>query len=240
MIKKVGLLALFLTVCLHLKAQTDESTALGTWNIVNVKLNFDDHWSAFGEAQLRSWRFYDEFFYHELKGGISYRVNKTFGVLVGGGKYETYQLGGDFVTPRTNNETRTWIQFTLNQTIDPVKLEHRYRAEQRWTSSGFRQRYRYRVNPVLPLWRRASGGDRLFLSVFDEVFFTNKAPYFERNRFFAGLGSAVTPHLTAIAGWIYQYDYRLTNPTGHHYAQFSLLFDFGWHRVRAVPTPEAD
>lgn len=48
------------------EAQTFE---MGSWNLVNLKYNFNTNWSAFSEAQLRSLKFYNHFHYYEYKGG---------------------------------------------------------------------------------------------------------------------------------------------------------------------------
>ena len=48
-------------------AQAQNNT-LGSWNLVNVKLNYTENWSVFAEAQLRSLKFYDHFHYYEYKG----------------------------------------------------------------------------------------------------------------------------------------------------------------------------
>jgi hypothetical protein len=46
---------------------------LGSWNIINLKYNIDDKLSVFGEGQLRSLQFYNDFHYYEYKGGINYK-----------------------------------------------------------------------------------------------------------------------------------------------------------------------
>ena len=50
-------------------------TDLGSWNIVNLKYKIAEKWSVFGEAQLRSLRFYDDFHYHEYKAGLNYKIH---------------------------------------------------------------------------------------------------------------------------------------------------------------------
>ena len=50
---------------------------LGSWNILNIKYNQNEKWSFFGEAQLRSLKFYNNFHYYEYKGGINLKVHKN-------------------------------------------------------------------------------------------------------------------------------------------------------------------
>ena len=47
---------------------------LGSWNIVNLKYNLSNKWSAFGETQVRSLKFYNHFHYYEYKGGVNYKT----------------------------------------------------------------------------------------------------------------------------------------------------------------------
>lgn len=118
---------------------------LGSWNILNLKYNVNDNWSVFGEAQLRSLKFYDNFHYYEYKGGVNYKVHKNATLSLGAGSYQTYKEGGNFVLPKNNDEFRVWPQIILFQSLGKLKIEQRYRAEFRFTSSGYRNRFRYRL-----------------------------------------------------------------------------------------------
>lgn len=122
----------------------------GSWNILNVKYSLNDKTSFFGEGQLRSLKFYDNFHYYEYKGGINYKVYKNVKLTIGAGSYQTYKEGGNFVLPKNNDEFRIWPQVILFQSIGSLKVEQRYRAELRWTSNGYRNRFRYRVGVSYP------------------------------------------------------------------------------------------
>ena len=90
-----------LSVLFILISMADISVAqnldLGSWNILNLKYNIDEKWSVFGEAQLRSLKFYDDFHYYEYKGGINYKAHKNATLSLGAGSYQTYKEGGSFV-----------------------------------------------------------------------------------------------------------------------------------------------
>jgi hypothetical protein len=199
--------------------------SLGSWNIMNVRVQFSDKWSVMQETQTRSYRFYNHFFYNEFKGGVSYKVDKNFSILLGGGTYDTYTEGGNFKTPMTNDETRTWVQLTMNQQLKRIKFEHRYRAEQRFTSSGYRNRFRYRFGAIIPLNKKTVEPGTVLAYAYNELFFTNKAPYFERNRASAGLGYEFNNIFTLQAGYLSQFDYRIGKGNSRNYFQLSLLFD---------------
>ncbi len=117
--------------------QTNE---LGTWNSLNIKYNYSDTLSFFAEAQLRSLAFYDQFHYYEYKAAVNYKLHNAVRLTLGAGSYQTYKSGGNFSTPKNNNEFRLWPQLSLLQSIGSIKVEQRYRSEFRWTSDGFRNR----------------------------------------------------------------------------------------------------
>ena len=166
-----------------------------------------------------------DIFYYEMKGGVSYYFSKNFSVLVGAGRYITYSDPGTFTKPITGNEFRLWQQLTMNNYLAQVKFEHRYRVEQRWFKTGYRNRYRYRLNAAVPLGHKKIEPGTFYLSAFNEVFFTNKAPYFERNRFFSGVGYQFNNYITLQPGYVYQFDYRNSVGAGKHFFQLTLMFD---------------
>ena len=205
-----------------LHAQTDQ---LGGWHIANLNYHLTKSWILFGEVQARSQKLTGDFFYHELKGGVSYAFPQRNSLFIGLGDYVTYPYPGNFKSPASVKEFRIWEQFILNNNINRVKIEHRYRIEQRWLNGVYRDRFRYRLNPIVPLNHNTMAPRTLFLTAFDEVFFTSKSPYFERNRFFAGTGYEFSKGFTFQAGFIRQFDYRVpTGSSGKNFIQTSFFF----------------
>ncbi len=203
---------------------SSQTAGLGTWNVLNVKKNFNEKWFAFGELQGRSQKLYNDFFYHEYKGGVGYNVHKSFSIIVAAGQYVTYDPTDNFDSV-IQSEFRFWQQFTFTNEINRVEIEHRYRAEQRWINDDYRNRFRYRLNITIPLNKPKVEKGAVFTSIANEIFLTDNPPYFERNRFFAVVGYAFTDLFTLQAGWLNQFDYRLTgNSTKKNYLQTSLLF----------------
>ena len=205
---------------------------LGSWHVVNAQLSLSNKWEAFAELQTRSNKFFDDFFYYEIKGGASYSINSNFSVLVGVGRYATYAGDGNFVKPFDNEEFRVWQQLTMNQYLDRLKIEHRYRAEQKWVTDGYRNRFRYRLNMMLPLNASKLLPGTFYLNAYDEIFLNNKATHFERNRFFAGAGYILTPVTTVQAGYVNQYNYALDKRGGKNFLQFSLILQFEYDEDR--------
>jgi long-subunit fatty acid transport protein len=191
----------------------------GSWNILNVKYNINTKWSLFGEAQIRSLKFYDNFHYYEYKGGVNYKVLTNVMFTLGAGDYNTYKEGGDFVLPMNNDEFRLWPQITIVQPIGKLKIEHRYRTEFRFTSYGYRNRYRYRMGISYPLGKEKNGYKPFQAGITDELFFTDKAPYFERNRLQLFLNYRISKITSFQLGYLTQFDYKINDETGRDFIQ---------------------
>ena len=184
----------------------------GTWFIGTVQLpGGEQKWGGFAEVQARGNAVFQQFFYRELKGGVSYDLSQHFTFTLAGGQYATYDYR-DLSTGPLNSEKRLWQQLVVNQHLSRLKFEHRYRIEQRWFtyrdgSTPFRSRIRYRLNMFVPLNRPTITAKTAFLSLFDELFLNPKGPTFERNRVFAGVGYQLDQHWIVQAGWVNQTNY---------------------------------
>lgn len=190
-----------------------QSKSTGTWGIATLILpgNKEQRWGGYAELQGRTDEsLFRKFFYYETKAGVSYNFDDRAYVLLGTGRYTTYDYRALGEGPITT-ETRFWEQFTSVQFVDRVKFEHRYRVEQRWLNTGYRNRFRYRMNALVPFNHPNFIANTAFLSVFDEVFFTDKAPNFERNRISAALGYQFTQALNVQVGWINQFNKNVTS-----------------------------
>lgn len=220
--RKATLLLVAFFFIINLNAQTDE---LGTWDIAAMNVNFKHNWSLFMEVQTRSQKLGNDFHYHEFKAGWQYSIPKKASFLIGIGDYKTYDFPGNYKSPATIKETRLWEQITLVNNIGRVKIDHRYRIEQRWINGNFAARFRYRMNPIVPINKKSIEPKTLYATAFDEVFFTNEAPYFLRNRLFGGLGYQFSKLFTLQAGYIRQFDYRKSDDgSGKSYLHLSFLF----------------
>jgi hypothetical protein len=205
-----------------LSAQTFD---LGSWNILNVKYNINEKWVLFGEAQLRSLKFYSDFHYYEYKGGIDYRIHKNAKLALGAGSYQTYKEGGDFRLPKNNDEFRLWPQAILFQSIGKLKIEQRYRAEFRFTSKGFRNRFRYRLGVSYPFGKERNQYQPFQVGASNEIFFTDKEPYFERNRILLALNYKTSKATTIQIGYLHQFDYKINDETGRSFFQIGYFIE---------------
>lgn len=198
---------------------------IGSWNILNIKYNINHRWSMFGEGQLRSLKFYNNFHYYEFKGGFSYKIQKNVKLTLGAGSYQTYKEGGNFVLPKNNDEFRLWPQIILFQSINKIKVEQRYRAELRFTSNGYRSRFRYRLGLSYPIGKMRNDYKPFQISVSNELFFTDKEPYFERNRLQFSFNFKPSKSSTIQVGYLHQFDYKINDETGRDFFQIGYFIE---------------
>ena len=198
---------------------------LGSWNILNIKYNQNEKWSFFGEAQLRSLKFYNNFHYYEYKGGINLKIHKNVKLTLGAGSYQTYNGGGNFVLPKNNNEFRLWPQAVLFQSLGNFKIEQRYRSELRFTSNGYRNRFRYRLGVSYPFGKEHDNYKPFQISASNELFFTNTEPYFERNRMLVTLNYKPSKATTLQIGYLHQFDYKINDESGRDFLQLGYFIE---------------
>lgn len=211
-----------------LKGQTSNT---GSWNILNIRYTHNSKWGAFGEAQIRSLKFYDHFHYYEVKGGVTRNVLSNVRLALAAGTYQTYREGGDFVKPKVNNEFRIWPQVIFLHPLGRLNTEHRYRAEFRFTSNGYRNRFRYRLAVSYPFGTSVKGYKPFLAGVGNELFLTDRVPHFERNRFQVFFNYKPSVFTTLQAGYLYQYDYRVSDETGRGF----FVLGFYYELFRKLP-----
>ena len=198
---------------------------LGSWNIVNLKLNVNNKWSLFGESQLRSLKLYSNFHYYEYKAGFIYKFHNNATFTLGAGSYQTYKEGGDFVTPKNNNEFRIWPQIVLFQSLGKLKIEQRYRTELRFTSNGYRNRFRYRLGLSYPFGKEKNNYKPYQVNTSNEIFFTDNEPYFERNRMQVAFNYKPSKSTTLQVGYLHQFDYKINDETGRDFLQIGYFIE---------------
>src|SRR5690606_10523313 len=115
------------------------------------------------------------FYYYEVKGGFGYRIRDNFSALIGFGNSGTYDRE-DLSAPKLTDEWRVWEQFVMTQSLQRLRFEHRFRAEQALINGKYRNRFRYRLNLSAPLNKPKMEQGAWFVAVFDEIFLTDNPP----------------------------------------------------------------
>lgn len=216
---------LLVGLCLSSSLALSQKVDLGSWNMLNVKFNLNEKMSFFGETQLRSLKFYSNFHYYEIKGGINYKLNSSLTLTAACGTYQTYKEGGNFILPKNNDEFRVWPQIVFNQQIGKFKIEQRYRVELRFTNNGYRNRFRYRLGAAYPFGKDSKGYKPFQISASNELFFTDNEPYFERNRIQFTFQFKPSKSTKIQLGYLHQFDYQINDETGRDFLQIGFLVE---------------
>jgi len=101
----------------------------------------------------------------------------------------------------------------------------RYRAEFRFTSQGYRNRFRYRIGASYPFGKDKKGYKPFQISTSNELFFTDREPYFERNRLLFSLAFKPSKTTSIQIGYLHQFDYKINDETGRDFLQVGYYID---------------
>jgi len=222
MFEKICGLAIILSIFSFTKAQ---NVTNGTWNIFNIRHNVNENWNVFAEAQLRSLDFYNDFNYYEVKGGADRKLNKNYRLALGIGSYQTYSSDGNFTLPKSNNEFRIWPQLLISHTLYNLKIEQRIRAEFRFNSNEYRNRFRYRLALLYPFGNESKGYKPYQIFINNELFFTDTQKRFERNRINVGFNFKVNSSTTLQTGYINQIDFKTDSKTRRNFIQLGVFYE---------------
>ena len=173
----------------------------GTWNNFNILSHVNKNLSFYFEGQVRATKLVKNYNYYEMNLSAGYTIAPKTEVQFGLGKIETLNPEGFFKRPEQNAESRIWEQISFANAVGIVKMDHRYRIEQQFTTGGYHNRFRYRLNFNVPLLKKGETST-LYFNTSDEIFLRDKDPLFNQNRLYIGAGCPVTKRLSVQAGWM--------------------------------------
>lgn len=206
----------FYLACIACTVLNCSAQNMGTWNILTIKKNLSPKWSVFAEGQIRSLSFYDQFHYWEAKAGVNRTLDNGLVLTLAGGKYNTYSANGNFELPQKSEEWRLWPQISMNQSFGKVKVEHRYRLEERFFTNGdFKHRFRFRVNVSRPIVSNSKWSVQNSL----EIFFSPYEPYYERLRLQLGVVHKISEKSQVQVNFLRQFDYKVFDEIGKSFFQ---------------------
>jgi hypothetical protein len=220
----VLVLSLQVRAALAQQKQTD-TQALSWWCYFGT-YRVADNWSIWTELQLRRAGFVNEWQQVLPRVALNYHYTDNVIFTAGYSYLWTYPYGEQPIPlDEPRYEHRPWQQVTLLHTSGKLNIQHRYRLEQRflenWSgpdavtglrtiTSGFelQNRMRYRFLCTRPITRTPEGRQKLFATVYDEIFinFGKNIGFnlFDQNRLGATLGYQLNAALNLQLGYMNQ------------------------------------
>lgn len=192
----------FLLFGLTFQMHAQESD-VGNWLIYIGNKKVNSKFNLHNEIQYRNYDAIGDLEQLLLRTGLGYTFKENSANLLLGYGYivsENYKAENE---KYAINEHRIFQQFTSLQTIGSIKIQHRYRFEQRFVERDFKQRFRYFVSLNIPL--KIKKNTQTYLSVYNEIFINTNSPVFDRNRLYGGIGYNINNNIRVEIGYMNQF-----------------------------------
>lgn len=217
--KKLKLLALFLFIlpALVFSQQSD----LGNWILLFGNKKIDNKFNWHHELQYRNYNAAGDLEQLLLRTGLGINLTNNANLLLGYGfiRSENYINADDKAIV---NEHRIYQQFITKQKLNKLRIQHRYRFEQRFVEDDFKLRLRYFLSLNYPIWADADSDKEFYLSAYNEIFLNTKTRVFDRNRLYGGFGYKLNNRLRFEIGYMNQF-LNMANRD-----QLNLVCFFSW------------
>lgn len=206
--KKIILFVLLLSTSFSIKAQ--ENPELGAWYMYFGNYRFQESpWAIHGEVQYRNHNILGDLEQLLIRTGLQYNLKDGSASFTLGYGNITSDFPGELSHP--SSENRIYQEAILRQKIGKVGIMHRFRYEQRWIeNAAFRTRFRYALFLNIPLnSKELAAKGSWYIQIYDEIFINGETwedsiEYFDRNRFYLGLGNRISPNLALQLGFMDQ------------------------------------
>lgn len=178
------------------------------WAVYQGNHHLNSKFDVHTEYQFRRSNGFADWQQSLARVGLDYKYNANCTFSAGYGWIVSFPYGAQPIAAQTN-ENRIWQQVNLKQQMGSIQIQQRYRLEQRFIDTIFRQRVRYRAQVILPLQDSyQTKGKGLFANVNDEVFLGFGKGIgknvLDQNRFIAALGYKFTPDFNIQVGYLNQ------------------------------------
>ena len=204
---------------------------MGAWYMYFFNTTFNDGpWGVQGDVQYRNWNLGGDLEQLLLRGGLTYQgKDSNIKFTLGYGNITTGVYGD---SKDTSSESRIY-----QEALYPVKFgkrfytNHRFRYEQRFVEGqDFRTRYRYNLFLNIPLNNEAITPKTYYIALYNELFINGQrdigdnrsVAFFDRNRFYSGIGYVIKAGYKVQLGVMKQ----TTNTWAKRQLQFSFHHSF--------------
>ena len=180
----------------------DGEGKLGNWIGATSQLRYTDNWSLFLQGELRTWEMASNLNELLWRAAGHYDFSKKYMGALGYVRVDTWPFNSNRF--RKFYENRAYQEFLIKSKWGKIKIDHRFRLEQRWitrdeTGTEYSNRARYKLGITHPLSNDTITPGTNFIKVFNEIFvdFDRLGYWFDpegeriglnQNRLYAGVG----------------------------------------------------
>jgi len=184
-----------------------QNSDLGNWLMYFGNKKINSKWNWHHEVQYRNYNAIGDLEQLLLRTGIGYNLTGNNNNLLLGYGYIISENYINNIDEKVNvNEHRIFQQFITRQSFSRVKLQHRYRFEQRWIEDvDFRLRFRYFLSLNIAINNPDIIDKTWYGSIYNEIFINNKQTVFDRNRLYFGLGYKLSKTAKFELGYMNQF-----------------------------------
>lgn len=181
-----------------------QDSNFGNWLIYLGNRQLNTKWNIHNEVQYRNYNAIGDLEQLLLRTGLGYNLTENNNnILLGYGYILSENYVGDTDDKVKVNEHRIYQQFITKQNVGRVKLNHRYRFEQRFIEDDFRIRFRYFLGLNIPVSKNEN--NRYYVSAYNEIFLNTELSNFDRNRLYGGLGYNLNESIRMEVGYMNQF-----------------------------------
>ena len=167
-----------------------QNSDFGNWLMYLGNKQINTKWNWHNEVQYRDYNAIGDLEQLLLRTGIGLNLTENNNNLLLGYGFIHSQNYQDNTDDKIDiNEHRIFQQFITRQSIARIKVQHRYRFEQRWIEDAdIRLRFRYFLSINIPINNRDIIDKTWYGSIYNEIFINNDRVIFDRNRLYFGIG----------------------------------------------------
>ncbi|MFK8104514.1 MAG: DUF2490 domain-containing protein [Saprospiraceae bacterium] len=184
-----------------------QNSDLGNWLIYIGSKKINSDWNWHHEVQYRNYNAIGDLEQLLLRTGIGYNLTENNNnLLLGYGFIHSQNYVANLEDKVNVDEHRIFQQFITRQSIGRVKVQHRYRFEQRWIEeTDFKLRFRYFLSLNIPINNFDLIDNTWYASVYNEIFLNDEQIVYDRNRLYLGLGYRLSKSTKFEVGYMNQF-----------------------------------
>lgn len=203
--KKILLIAIAILILTPTISYSQDSN-LGNWLMYLGNKKIDSKWNWHNEIQYRNYNAIGDLEQLLLRTGIGYNLTENNNnVILGYGFIQSRNYVDNLEDKVIINEHRIFQQFVTKQSFSRVKIQHRYRFEQRFVEADFKLRFRYFLSVNIALNHSEMIDKTWYLSAYNEIFVNNEQTFFDRNRLYGGIGYRLNKNVRFEIGYMNQF-----------------------------------